>query len=255
MYNNLFNLKGKTALITGSSQGLGYIMAKGLGSAGARIILNGRNEEKIEKAVKQLRKEGFDVDGYPFDITKKQEIEEKISLIEKETGSIDILVNNAAIQRRALLLEMEESLWREVIEINLTGTFLVSQQVAKRMIIRQSGKIINICSLQSELGRETIAPYAAAKGGLKMLTKNMTVEWAKYNIQINGIGPGYFITEMTRPLAENAEFDKWLKNRTPANRWGQPEELIGILIFLASQASNFVNGQIIYIDGGILASI
>ena len=150
---------------------------------------------------------------------------------------------------------MEESLWREVIETNLTGAFLVSQQAVKGMIARKSGKVINICSLLSELGRATIAPYAAAKGGLKMLTKNMAVEWAKYNIQVNGIGPGYIITDMTRSLAENTKFDQWVKNRTPAHRWGQPEELIGTLIFLASQASNFVNGQIIYVDGGILASI
>jgi len=255
MFDNLFSLVGKTALITGSSRGLGYVMAKGLGSAGAKIVLNGRNEEKLEKAVNQLRKEGFNVDGYSFNITKKQEIDEKISLIEKEMGSIDILVNNAGIQKRALLIEMEELSWREVIETNLTGAFLVSQQVVKGMIDKKSGKIINICSLQSELGRATIAPYAAAKGGLKMLTKNMTVEWAKYNIQVNGIGPGYFITELTRPISENTQFDQWLKNRTPAHRWGQPEELIGAVIFLASQASNFVNGQIIYVDGGILASI
>ena len=255
MFDNLFNLSGKIALITGSSRGLGYVMAKGLGSAGVKIILNGRNEERLEKAVNQLRKEGFNVDGYSFNITKKQEIDEKISLIEKQKGSIDILVNNAGIQKRALLIEMEESSWREVIETNLTGAFLVSQQVVKGMIARESGKIINICSLQSELGRATLAPYAAAKGGLKMLTKNMAIEWARYNIQVNGIGPGYFITELTRPLAENTQFDQWLKNRTPAHQWGQPEELIGALIFLASQASNFVNGQIIYVDGGILASI
>jgi len=255
MFDNLFNLRGKVALITGSSRGLGYIMAKGLGSAGAKIILNGRNRERLEKSVNELRKEGFNVDGYSFDITKKQEIDEKISLIEEEIGSIDILVNNAGIQKRALLTEMEESSWREVIETNLTSVFLVSQKVVKKMIAKKSGKIINICSLQSELGRETIAPYAAAKGGLKMLTKNMAVEWAKYNIQVNGIGPGYFITEMTRPLAENTQFDQWLKNRTPANRWGQPEELIGTAIFLASPASNFIDGQIIYVDGGILASI
>jgi len=255
MFDNLFNLSGKTALITGSSRGLGYIMAKGLGSAGAKIILNGRNEERLEKAVNQLKKEGLNIDGHSFNITKKQEIEEKISLIEKETGPIDILVNNAGIQKRALLIETDESLWREVIETNLTGAFLVSQQIVKGMIDRGSGKIINICSLQSELGRATIAPYATAKGGLKMLTKSMAVEWARYNIQVNGIGPGYFITELTRSLAADTQFDRWLKNRTPAHRWGQPEELIGALIFLASQASNFVNGQIIYVDGGILASI
>jgi len=255
MFDNLFNLRGKTVLITGSTRGLGYIMAKGLGSAGAKIILNGRNAEKLEKSVDELRKEGFNVNGYAFNITKKQEICEKMSLIEKEIGSIDVLVNNAGIQKRALLIEMEESSWREVIETNLTGAFLVSQQAVKGMIARKSGKVINICSILSELGRATVAPYTAAKGGLKMLTKNMAVEWARYNIQVNGIGPGYIITDMTRSLAENTKFNQWLKNRTPAHRWGQPEELIGTLIFLASQASNFVNGQIIYVDGGILASI
>jgi len=255
MFDKLFSLKRRTALITGSSQGLGYIMARGLGLAGAKIILNGRNKDKLNKAVHQMKKDGIDVDGYDFNITQTQEIDEKISLIEKKIGFIDILVNNAGIQKRALLVEMEESSWRDVIEINLNGAFFVTKRVAKGMILNRSGKIINICSLLSEVGRETIAPYAAAKGGLKMLTKNMAVEWAKYNIQINGIGPGYFITEMNRPLAENKQFDKWLKNRTPANRWGKPEELIGTVVFLASAASNFVNGQIIYVDGGILASI
>jgi len=255
MFDNLFSLKGKTALITGSTQGLGYVMARGLGFAGAKIILNGRNEEKLEKVVNQLKKEGLNVDGYSFDVTKKHEIDEKISLIEKKIGVIDILVNNAGIQKRALLIDVEESSWREVIETNLSGVFFVTQRIVKRMITKRSGKIINICSLLSEVGRETIAPYAAAKGGLKMLTKNMAVEWAKYNIQVNGIGPGYFITEMNRSLVENPHFDKWLKNRTPANRWGHPEELIGTVIFLASTASDFINGQIIYVDGGLLASI
>lgn len=255
MFDKLFSLKGKTALITGSSQGLGYIMARGLGLAGAKIILNGRNENKLYKAVHQMKKEGIDVDGYAFDITKTKEIDEKISLINKKIGFIDILVNNAGIQKRALLTEMEEALWRDVIETNLNGVFFVTKRIVKGMISKESGKIINICSLLSEVGRETIAPYAAAKGGLKMLTKNMAVEWAKHNIQVNGIGPGYFATEMNRLLVENVQFDKWLKNRTPANRWGQPEELIGSLILLASEASNFINGQIIYVDGGILASI
>ncbi len=255
MSNNIFNLEGKTALITGSSRGLGLVLARGLGKAGAKLILNGKNEERLIQTVNKLRKEGFNVNGLSFDITKKEQIVKQVSHMEKYIGSIDILVNNAGIQRRKPLEELEEVVWKEVIDTNLTGAFLVSQQIAKGMIKRMSGKIINICSLQSELGRETIAAYAAAKGGLKMLTKAMTVEWAKYNIQVNGIGPGYFITEMTRPLSENKEFDSWLKNRTPAKRWGNPEELVGALIFLSSHASNFVNGQIVYVDGGILAAI
>jgi len=252
---NLFSLDGKTALITGSSRGLGLVLARGLGTAGAKLILNGKNEKRLLQAVEKLKIEGFDAYGYPFDITDKEQIVKQVSNIEYEIGLIDILVNNAGIQRRKPLEEFEEPDWREIIDTNLTGAFLVSQQVVKSMIKQKSGKIINICSLQSELGRETIAPYAAAKGGLKMLTKAMAVEWAKYNIQINGIGPGYFITEMTRPLSENKDFDQWLKNRTPAHRWGDPEELIGSIIFLASPASNFINGQIIYVDGGILAAI
>ncbi len=255
MSNNIFNLEGKTALITGSSRGLGLVLARGLGKAGAKLILNGKNEERLIQTVNKLRKEGFNVNRLSFDITKKEQIVKQVSHMEKYIGSIDILVNNAGIQRRKPLEELEEVVWKEVIDTNLTGAFLVSQQIAKGMIKRMSGKIINICSLQSELGRETIAAYAAAKGGLKMLTKAMTVEWAKYNIQVNGIGPGYFITEMTRPLSENKEFDSWLKNRTPAKRWGNPEELVGALIFLSSHASNFVNGQIVYVDGGILAAI
>ena len=255
MSSNIFNLAGKIALITGSSRGLGLVLARGLGMAGARLVLNGKDGNRLIQTVEELQREGFDVVGYPFDITKKDQVIKHVSNIEKEIGSIDILVNNAGIQIRKPLEEFEESAWRAILDTNLTGAFLVSQQVVKGMIKRKSGKIINICSLQSELGRETIAPYAAAKGGLKMLTKAMVVEWAKHNIQINGIGPGYFITEMTRPLSENKEFDQWLKNRTPAHRWGNPEELIGSIIFLASHASDFINGQIIYIDGGILAAI
>lgn len=255
MSNNIFNLEGKTALITGSSRGLGLVLARGLGKAGAKLILNGKDEERLSQTVGKLRKEGFNVNGLSFDITKKEQIVKQVSHMEKNIGSIDILVNNAGIQRRKPLEELEEVVWREVIDTNLTGVFLVSQQIVKGMIKRMSGKIINICSLQSELGRETIAAYAAAKGGLKMLTKAMTVEWAKYNIQVNGIGPGYFITEMTRSLSENKEFDSWLKNRTPAQRWGNPQELVGSIVFLASPASDFVNGQIIYVDGGILAAI
>lgn len=255
MFNKIFSLRNKTALITGSSRGLGLVFARGLGQAGAKIIINGKDENRLIQTVDELKSAGFDAYGVPFDIRNKEEIAKRITDIEEKIGSIDILVNNAGIQRRKPLEEFEEDVWREVIDTNLTGAFLTSQQVVKGMIRKRSGKIINICSLQSELGRETIAPYTAAKGGLKMLTKAMTVEWAKYNIQINGIGPGYFITEMTRALSENKEFDSWIRGRTPANRWGDPEELIGSIVFLASSASDFINGQIIYVDGGILASM
>lgn len=251
----IFDIHGKTALITGSGQGLGLILARGLGQAGATVILNGRNEEKLRNAVAELSNEGLAVYGYAFDVTNSAQIQQAISLIEQEIGSIDILVNNAGIQKRAPLETFEEDSWREILETNLTSAFLVSKHVVRGMIARKSGKIINVCSLQSEVGRVTIAPYTASKGGLKMLTKGMATDWGKYNIQVNGIGPGYFLTEMTKPLAENPEFDNWLKSRTPMERWGDPAELIGAVIFLASQASSFITGQIIYVDGGVLATL
>lgn len=255
MISALFGLQGKTALITGSSKGLGLVFARGLGQAGATVVLNSRNQENLHKAVKKLSGEGINAFGYPFDITRSDEINKNVGAIEKEVGPIDILVNNAGVQLRGDLAQIEESVWRTVIDTNLTGAFLTAQQVVKGMIARKSGKIINICSLMSELGRNTTGPYTSSKGGLKMLTKAMVADWAKHNIQINGIGPGYFITEMTQVLADNPEFDSWLKKRTPAERWGKPEELVGTLIFLASDASNFINGQIIYVDGGILACL
>jgi gluconate 5-dehydrogenase len=255
MIHGLFDLSGKVALITGSSHGLGFAIARGLGQAGATLVLNGRNEEKLDSAVSFLSGEGLTVGGYAFDVAKEEQVQRKIALIEEEVGPIQILVNSAGIQRRAPLETVEESTWREVIDINLTGVFLASKDVARRMISRKSGKIINICSLMSEFGRATIGPYAAAKGGVKMLTKTMAVEWAKHNIQVNGIGPGYFITPMTRPLADDPTFDAWIKSRTPAGRWGDPGELVGTAIYLASSASDFVNGQIIYVDGGILAAL
>lgn len=251
----IFHVKNKVALITGSSRGLGFVMAKGLGRAGAKVILNGRGLEALNNAVDQLTDEGIKASGYAFDITNENKVKEVINKIHQDIGDIGILVNNAGIQKRAPLAEFDYEDWKKVIDINLSGSFLVSKYVIPGMIRTHSGKIINICSLQSELGRETIAPYAAAKGGLKMLTKAMATEWAKYNIQVNGIGPGYFITEMTRSLSEDKIFDEWLKNRTPARRWGNPEELVGTLIYLASNASNFINGQVIYVDGGILATI
>ena len=255
MIQSLLDLKGKIALVTGSSHGLGLVVARGLGNAGATVVLNGRDRTRLDKACCDLRAEGLKVSGYVFDVTASDQIQAQVSLIREEIGPIDILVNNAGIQIRASLEDFEEENWKRLIDINLTGTFLVSRAVGKDMIRRQSGKIINICSLQSEVGRQTIAPYAASKGGVKMLTKGMATDWGKYNIQVNGIGPGYFMTEMTRPLADNAEFDRWLKTRTPAGRWGDPEELVGTAIFLASKASSFINGQIIYVDGGVLACL
>jgi len=193
--------------------------------------------------------------GYIFDISKPEEVQASIAAIEKEIGTIDVLVNNAGIQIRGKLEEFDLGDWNKVLDTNLTGAFVVSKAVVKGMIERKQGKIINICSLQSELARNTIAPYAAAKGGLKMLTRAMATEWAKHNVQVNGIGPGYFKTAITKALYENPEFDAWLCSRTPVGRWGNPEELLGTLIYLSSEASSFVNGQLIFVDGGITACI
>jgi gluconate 5-dehydrogenase len=219
------------------------------------VILNGRNQEKINQQVKELQILGYSAYGYKFDITDSKQINEAIEKINEEIGTIDILVNNAGITIRTPLENFKDEDWDTIINTNLTGAFKVSKAVVKGMIEKKEGKIINIGSLQCELGRPSITPYAASKGGLKMLTKGMAVEWAKYNIQINGIGPGYFKTEMTTALFENSEFNDWVCSRTPSNRWGLTEELIGALLFLSSSASNYVNGQMLYVDGGLLASI
>jgi gluconate 5-dehydrogenase len=250
-----FKILGKRILITGSTSGIGFILAKGLAKEGATVIINGRTRDKIDAAISSFNKQGLKVIGSHFDITNEEGVEKSISKIENELGGIDVLVNNAGIQQRAPLEEFTLENWNKIINTNMTGAFIVSKAVAKGMIQRKCGKIINICSLQSELARPTIAPYATAKGGLKMLTRAMATEWAKHNIQVNGIGPGYFKTEMTKALWENAEFDTWLCKRTPANRWGNPEELVGTLIYLSSEASSFINGQLIYVDGGITACI
>ncbi len=255
MRTALFDLTGRVILVTGSSQGLGYTLARGLAQAGAIVILNGRSPARLDEAVAGLREAGLDAHGYAFDVTDGPAVASAIARIEREVGPIDVLVNNAGIQRRAPLEQFDTAVWREVLDTNLTAPFLVGQQVARGMIARGAGKIINICSLMSEVGRPTIAPYATAKGGLKMLTRAMATEWAQHNIQVNGIGPGYFKTEMNRALFEDEQFDAWITARTPARRWGEPEELIGPAVFLASEASSFVNGQIIYVDGGILASL
>jgi len=252
---DLFNIKGKIALVTGSTGGLGSSFAKGLAENGATVVLNGRTIEKLNAQTKEFEKFGYKVYAFAFDITKSDEVEKAIAEIENKVGPIDILVNNAGINLRAPLEDFKDEDWDKIIGINLTGAYKVAKAVVKSMIKKGAGKIINIGSMQSELGRSTIAPYAASKGGIKMLTKGMAVDWAKYNIQINAIGPGYFKTELTKPLYGNTEFDSWLCSRTPSNRWGSTDELIGALIFLSSPASNYVNGQTVYVDGGLLASV
>ena len=255
MNRDLFDLTNRIALVTGSSQGLGLTLARGLGQAGARIVLNGRNQAKLAEAVAAVEVDGLAVSGCAFDVTDAASIDRGVGEIENGVGPIDILVNNAGIQRRGTLESLDEAAWREVIDTNLTGVFLVSRRVVRGMIERRRGKIVNICSLMSELGRQTTGNYAAAKGGVKMLTRAMAVEWARHNIQANGIGPGYFLTDMTRHLADDPRFDAWIRRRTPAGRWGDPVELVGAAVFLASDASEFVNGQILYVDGGILAAL
>lgn len=251
----LFDLSGKNALVTGGTQGLGLAIARGLAQAGANIILNARNPEKLDKAVSALREEGFTVHGYLFDVTDADKVEGSINQIEAEVGPIDILVNNAGIIGRKPLEETEDEMFENILNVNLTSVFRVSKYVARHMIARKKGKIINMCSMMSELGRPNVGAYAASKGGLKMLTKNMATEWAKHNIQANGIGPGYFTTELTKALQQDEKFNSFIINRTPAARWGLPEELVGAAVFLASDASNFVNGHIVYVDGGILAAL
>ncbi len=255
MSHPLFDLTSRRALVTGSSQGLGLAMARGLGQAGAAVVLNGRDGGKLGRAVAKLRDQDIAAEGVAFDVTDGAAVEAGVAQIEEGQGPIDILVNNAGIQVRKPLAEFAEADWRAVIETNLTGVFLVAQAVARRMIARGAGKIINICSLMSEVGRPTIAPYTAAKGAVKMLTKGMCAEWAPLGLQVNGIGPGYFATEMNRALIDDTAFNDWVCKRTPAGRWGEPEELAGAAIFLASAASDFVNGQVLYVDGGMLAVV
>ncbi len=251
----LFDLTGKVALITGSNRGLGFSMAKGLAAAGARVVINGRSQDGVDEGIKKLKAEGLSAAGAIFDVTKPKDIQAAVKKVEETVGPIDILVNNAGINKRAPLHEMEEAMWREVVDTNLSGAHFTTRAVVNGMIQRKSGKIVNICSLTSEVARPTVAPYAAAKGALKMLTKAMAVEWAQYNIQANGIGPGYFATDLNKPLMADEKFDSWIRNRTPAKRWGQPDELIGTCIFLASRASDFMTGQVVYVDGGVLASL
>lgn len=253
---DLFNLTGKRALITGGTHGLGMSMAKGLALAGAELIINGHSPGKMESALAFYKAQGFKASGSLFDVTNEHEVQDSVAKIENEIGPIDILINNAGIIKRVPMVDMAVEDFREVIDVDLVGPFIVSKHVGKYMIARKAGKVINLCSMMSELGRNTVSAYAAAKGGLKMLTKNMATEWARFNIQVNGIGPGYFATEQTAPIRVGGHpFNEFIINRTPANRWGDPDDLMGATIFLSSSASDFINGQIIYVDGGILATI
>jgi gluconate 5-dehydrogenase len=253
--SNPFSLEGRTALVTGSSQGIGFSLARGLAAAGARLILNGRDAGKLGAARDTLAAEGHRVETAAFDVTSGPEVRDAIDRIEREIAPVDILVNNAGIQRRAPLQDFAEETWTELMRTNLDSVFLVGQAVARHMIGRGRGKIINVCSVQSELARPGIAPYAASKGALKMLTKGMCTDWAPLGLQVNGLAPGYFETELTRPLVQDETFTAWLKGRTPARRWGKVEELNGAAVFLASAASDFVNGHILYVDGGITSCL
>jgi gluconate 5-dehydrogenase len=247
----LFGLDGRCALITGSSQGIGLAIAHGLASAGADIIINGRDRKKLERVASALQRHGTRVHVAAVDVTDADAVSAAVDNIENTVGSIDILFNNAGMQFRTELENYPVDMWRELMRVNLESVFLVSQAVARHMIKRKRGKIINICSVASELARPTIAPYTASKGAAKMLTKAMCADWAKHGLQVNGIGPGYFKTELNSALVADPEFSSWVEKRTPARRWGDLDELIGAAIFLASEASSFVNGHILYVDGGI----
>jgi gluconate 5-dehydrogenase len=253
MSTHLFNLAGRTALITGSSRGLGYAMAQGLAAAGARVIINGTNDIRVTEAVTSLRTDGHNAEAAVFDITNEAAITKAFAGFDAANTEIDILINNAGIQLRKPMIELTTPEWQKVIDTNLTSAFVIGREAAKRMIPRGRGKIINIGSLTSALARATVAPYTVAKGGIKMLTQAMAAEWAVHGLQANAIGPGYMITDMNQALIDNPTFDAWVKGRTPAKRWGRPDELIGTAVFLASHASDYVNGQIIYVDGGMIS--
>ena len=252
---NLFDLSGRTALITGSSKGIGYALAQALGAAGATVVINARDGVRLEQARLALGALGLKVHALTFDVTDPDAVDAGVAEIEKTIGAIDILVNNAGTQHRAPFAEFPTDGWRMLNATNVDSVFFVGRAVAQKMIVRKRGKIINVCSVQSELGRPNIAPYAATKGAVKMLTKGMAIDLGKYGIQVNGLGPGYFKTELTQTLVADEAFTAWLAGRTPAGRWGDVQELAGAAIFLASEASSFVNGHILYVDGGITASL
>jgi gluconate 5-dehydrogenase len=251
----LFGLRGRVALVTGSSRGIGRALAGGLAEAGARVVVNGRSAEAVEAVVAELAADGAAAHGAVFDVTNGDGVRAGVARIEAEVGPIDILVNNAGVQRRMPLEDFPEDAWRSLMATNLDSVFLVGQAVARAMIPRGRGRIINICSVQSELARPSIAPYTASKGAVKMLTKAMATDWGKHGIRVNGLGPGYFRTPLNKALVEDEKFSAWLAARTPLGRWGEVQELVGAAGFLASDASSFVNGHILYVDGGITASI
>jgi gluconate 5-dehydrogenase len=251
----LFSLRGRRALITGSGQGIGLTLARGLGAAGAEIVLNDIEPARVESAAARLRADGLTVQTRCFNVARGDEVAAGVAAIERDAGPIDVLVNNAGIHRRAPLAEMSLESWQAVLDVNLTSAFLVTRAVVPGMLARRRGKIINLCSLNSEISRPTIGNYAAAKGGLKMLTRAMAVEWGRDNVQANGLAPGYIRTELTGPLTVDPEFDRYLRTRTPAGRWGETHELVGAAVFLAAPASDFVNGQILFVDGGLLAAL
>ncbi|GBR27343.1 gluconate 5-dehydrogenase [Kozakia baliensis NRIC 0488] len=253
--NKLFSLAGRRALVTGASKGIGLAIARGLAVQGASIVLNGRDAGRLKEAQTQLAQEGIEAEISAFDVTDQEAVIASVKDIETRLGPIDILINNAGIQHRAPLDQFPRKDWDRLISTNLNSVFFVAQAVAQHMIPRQRGKIVNICSVQSELARPGIAPYTATKGAVKMLTKGMATDWARHNLQINGLAPGYFETEMNAALVADEKFSAWLRQRTPAARWGKVEELIGAAVFLSSDASSFVNGHILMVDGGITASV
>lgn len=252
---NPFDITGKIVLVTGSTRGLGLALAEALAAAGARVVLNGTNTEMLARRVEELRARGWAAEGCAFDVADEAAVAAGVARIEGELGPLEILINNAGINRRGALHEIAREDFEAVLRLNVTAAWLVAKHAARAMIARRRGKIINICSLMSFGGRPGTGAYTASKGGLALLTKAMTVDWAPHNVQVNGIAPGYFLTDMTRPLAEDEKFDGWVKLRTPAGRWGRPEELGGLAIFFASAASDFVTGQIVAVDGGWTANL
>lgn len=252
---SLFDLTGKTALITGSESGIGYALAEGLANSGAKILLNGLSQEKLKDAESRLKEQNASVVTLAFDVTQSDNVVRAIDRYTQTEGKIDILINNAGINIRGDFAGFNEIDWRKIMDVNINGTMIVSHAVVPQMIKNKAGKIINICSLYSELGRASVVPYSVSKGAMKMFTKALCAELAKYNIQVNGIAPGFIETEMTQSLRNDATFNEWLRNRTPANRWGKPRELVGAAVFLSSEASDFVNGHILQVDGGIMASV
>ncbi len=255
MSTTLFDLTGRRALVTGSSQGIGFALARGLAATGARLVLNGRDEAKLDRAAAALRGEGAEVETLAFDATDHDAVRAAVDGFEADRGPIDILVNNAGMQHRTTLEDFPADAFERLLQTNVASVFHVGQAVARHMIGRGAGKIVNICSVQTALARPGIAPYTATKGAVANLTKGMATDWARHGLQCNGLAPGYFDTPLNKALVEDPAFTEWLAKRTPAGRWGQVEELVGACIFLSSEASSFVNGTVIYVDGGITASL